>query len=108
MRAHGGCPERDVVREALLRDVVEALEQVASDVARANLDESISLTRDLGLDSVQMVDLAVALELRMGGPIPIEEWMGVEARRPGRAFTIASLISFISQLAERGVPRGID
>jgi acyl carrier protein len=62
------------------RDVGETYEQVAEiiarscDVERSEIEPEKHLIRDLGLDSIDLYDVAFAIEAKFGIELPLETW----------------------------------
>jgi acyl carrier protein len=77
----------------VLRAVRQALSRVEPSLARTRIDLATSVIEDLGLDSIRFVDLTFALEDTLGiAEFPMQAWADAEATRPGRRFTVASLV----------------
>src|SRR5689334_1695685 len=94
----------DDARERVFRIVREAI--VALPVKdRSKLTHvtmSSSIVTDLGIDSLSMIEVAVAIEDALGiAPIPLALWREREAERAGARFTVASLVDLCLGLAPR-------
>ena len=83
---------REMVSEALL----EVLETTRA------WDSEASLVEDLGLDSLKLVDLVLALEDRLGvGELPIQEWLDQQQADRTAGFTVGSLVDACCELVQR-------
>jgi acyl carrier protein len=59
-----------------------------------SIDLETSLIEDLGLTSLDLVDLTIALEKVLSiGEFPIRDWMDEEVLRDGKRYTVRSLVN---------------
>jgi acyl carrier protein len=77
----------------LIRDVKPSLQDKA-------LSPEDSLVDDLGLDSLDLLQLGRRIQRTAGVPFVHEEWAGAERCKEGPRFTIASMQRIIATLAQ--------
>jgi acyl carrier protein len=82
-------------------ETLQALKDVISEVCDIDPDEiklEANAIEDLGVDSLDFLDISFALEQRLGVKLPAEDW--VEAINAGNAdladyFTIGKMVDYI-------------
>lgn len=72
---------------SMLESVCDAIQEVAPNLSRADLQRSSSLHDDLGLDSIDLVNVAGALAEKTGIAIPDAEY--------GRLTRVGDLVDFL-------------
>lgn len=64
--------------------------------------EEASLIDDLAFDSMELVDLSVALEAALGvRDLAVEQFIDLEATREGKRFTVGALMHWCVSMRER-------
>jgi acyl carrier protein len=86
--------DRAVIREKTI-DTIRAVEP---DLAEALITDATSLA-DLKMNSLRLIELGVLLEDAFGKGVRFDEWLEQERARSGTAYTLESLITFISKAA---------
>ncbi|CCH47066.1 acyl carrier protein, mitochondrial precursor,putative [Wickerhamomyces ciferrii] len=85
IRSYSHAPEltRDIIKERVL-DIFEGFDKVAED---KSLEETSDISKDLGLDSLDIVDIVMALEEEFSIEIPEKDVPGLK--------TIGDAINYI-------------
>jgi acyl carrier protein len=90
----------------VLEAVRDAITPLLERSTPAHVTMDASLVDDLGLDSLKFIDLALALESRLGVPMRMEEWIGREELAQDKRFTVGSAVRFcLEKLRDAGVTR---
>jgi len=84
--------DRAVIREKTI-DTIRAVEP---NLAEVRITDATSLA-DLKIDSLRLIELGVLLEDTFGTSVRFDEWLEQERARNGTAYTLESLIAFISK-----------
>jgi acyl carrier protein len=87
--------------------VVRALLTVGHNVGHQEIAPNMSIVTDLGIDSMRLVELTVALEDSLGiEHFPSQQWVDDEMSKDGVRFTVGSLIRQceICLQAQRALP----
>ncbi|MDH5675261.1 MAG: acyl carrier protein [Myxococcales bacterium] len=80
-----------------LRDVLREFE--GAENGNRRIDPALSLVDDLGLTSLQMVDLTLALEDAFDlDEFPMQDWVEQETQRGEEGFSVASLVDACAEL----------
>ncbi len=81
------------VNTALALDgVVRSIHRAVPKTSRRFIDASTSIVDDLGVDSLSMIDLTLALEEELGiAEFPMQSWYDAELSKMGRRFTVGAL-----------------
>lgn len=82
-------------------EAVYAALEIVKDVPRTSPSES-SLTRDLGLESIDIVDLFFEIEQATGTVIELNQVLGQAQSKQGRRFEDISIQDIIDYLASHG------
>lgn len=78
-----------------LRSLVdEVLRQVLALPEELELADDTQLQDDLGIDSMKLTQLALELEVKIGGVVLLNQWLERNPRSEDR--TIGSLVAFLS------------
>lgn len=75
-------------RETLRRTVLDALTEIAPEVDPATIDEEAGLADQLELDSMDMLNLIVAIHERTGIDVPERDY--------GRLATLAGAVDYLA------------
>lgn len=88
-----GLASRSLERR-ILGGVRHALLRVDRRLRPEDIQLDTSLIDDLGLDSIKLVGLSIALEESFDiSEFPMQDWSDEEAQRIGGRFTVASLVT---------------
>lgn len=79
-----------MMREAVYESILE----VAPDLSTGDLDSGVDLHDDLGLDSIDLVNIAAAIAGRTGFEIPDSELAGLQ--------TVGDLVAFVESHVDDG------
>jgi len=75
-----------------VRAQIERMRSVDSRLPASEITLASSLTTDLGLDSISMVELACGLEETLGlQPLPLHQWLADESEKQDR-YSVAALV----------------
>ena len=85
-------------RDLVMSLVSDAISAVVRGVGPESLDESRELYADLGMDSLQFVQLLVELETKLGLQLDDEELMSIEL------VNVADLLDVVERIALRSSP----
>jgi acyl carrier protein len=92
--------ERSSVSHHVVRVIADVIRDQGRSLTAVNDDASLL---DLGLDSLTMIDLAVALEDALGiQEFPLQQWADLEAARNEPRFTVGALVAACRALVETG------
>ena len=90
--------DRDHVTRSVCRSIAGVLDEPSVDAERITAEQNLI---ELGLDSLKLVDLAVALEDDLGIPeFPLQRWADAEASRPEPRFTVGALVTTCVELLQ--------
>lgn len=90
------------------QEVFEKLVSVLDDLgqgdfARSEIRRETSLDRDLGLSSLSVVDLTLALEATFGfEEFPMQSWADAETGKGAQGFLVGSLVDMCVKLTMQG------
>lgn len=83
-----------------VRDLVAQI--TSTPIDPTEIGPSTSLVLDLGLTSLKIVDLTLALEEAFGlDEFPIQEWMDRESAKKEQGFAVQSLVAECDRLSQR-------
>jgi acyl carrier protein len=89
--------------------VRSALRMIDPRLRNRSIDASLSLIDDLGLDSIRIVDLTIALQYVLeADDLPMQEWLDREFKKAGPRFTVRSLANHCSNCIADQVGRQPD
>jgi len=72
-------------------EVIDAIIEIAPDLCIADLELTVDLRHDLGLDSIDLLNIAAAISERTGLEIPESDY--------SRLNTVRDLVEFVEELA---------
>jgi acyl carrier protein len=82
---------------AVIREkIIDAVRRVEPKLASVRITEATSL-QDLNMDSLRLIELGVMVEDNFGQGVRFDEWIEQERARSDNAYSLASLISFVSK-----------
>lgn len=81
--------------------IIDAIRSVEPKLEATEIDGSNSLA-DLNISSLQLVELGVVLEDRFGSSVQLEVWIDRERRRESDAYTLDSMVGFVTEAVEQG------
>lgn len=89
----------------MIYDVVCDILETDWDITRQQIGDGSIRLEDVGLDSLDLLNLIFTLERRIGARIPVEDWMRQrnEGAREWEDMTLLRLCQKVDQLAPSGV-----
>ena len=81
--------------EALKAQLAEALGALGHAVTPEGLDDHLSLTADLGVDSFHLTEVARRLERHFGRQLGLSRWVLDESSSAGAGYTVGSLVRYV-------------
>jgi acyl carrier protein len=88
--------------ESVFKDLVHMLTQMAPLKVTGPVSLETTLDEDLGFDSLDAVDLLIAVNEHFLITIDIEAWLEEESQREDKPFTVGSLCRFIMKALHEG------
>jgi acyl carrier protein len=87
-------------QERMFARVVSALGKLDRRRADRRIHRDTSVVDDLGIDSLRLVELTLALEGELGiAEFPMQDWVDAEVTRTDRRFTVGSLVAACLNIA---------
>ena len=88
--------------QGVFEDVVNLLSQMAPLKVTGSVLPETTLDEDLGFDSLDAVDLLIAVNEHFLINVDIEAWLEEESQREDKSFTVGSLCRFIMKALHEG------
>lgn len=85
-------------RNAVRDRIIQTIRTVQPALAEVNITEETSLS-DLQVDSLHLIEVGVLLEDNFGAGVRFDEWLEQERAKSTNAYSMASLVSFVSEAA---------
>jgi acyl carrier protein len=96
--------ETQPINAALVLDgVVRSIQRAVPKTSRGVIDTNTSIVDDLGIDSLNIINLTLALEEELGiAEFPMQAWYDGELSKNGRRFTVGALATACVQYLRGG------
>jgi acyl carrier protein len=83
---------------AIREKIIDSVKKVEPKLASENITDATRLS-DLNIDSLRLIELGVMVEDNFGQGVSFDDWIEQERARGHNAYTVESLVTFVSKAA---------